>query len=242
MSSLTNAVLKGSPTDAKLFSQNPKQRPHYHLLISANSRKFDIAINIASSAPGEDVRVLYAIKPNITPPQADALLKLPDGMFNLPAEGLHGIDYIKDSLVGKDEMKLLPLFDRSAPIEDQGEPTIKQVVSEVVAEPDAIIFAFGHRYDKTAPQNACWGFSPDDGIHNIHMNQGNAPGNHDDENGRGEDGALFLYFPKTTTWIGVYVAFQTQSFDNDDRGYPAGATQHAPTSHPTGKHSHGHHP
>lgn len=225
MSGLTNSILKGSAIDAKLFGRNPRQRPHYHLLVKANDRQFDVAINIASEAPGQDVRVLYAIKQNITPPQADALLHLNDGMYNLPAEGLQGIDYVSDHLVSKDEMKLLPLFDRSAPIEDQGEPTIKQLVGEVIAEPDTIVIAFGHRYDNTGGKNPCWGYSPDDGIHNIHMNQGNAPGNHDDENGRGEDGALFIYFPKTQTWTGVYVAFQTQSFDNDDRGYPKAATQ-----------------
>ncbi len=241
MSSLTNTILKGSPIDAKLFSQNPNQRPHYHLLVKTDDQQFDVAINIASSALGEDVRVLYAIKQNITPPQADALLQLADGMYDLPAEGLHGIDYVSDRLVSKDEMQLLPLFDRSAPIEDQGEPTIKQLVAEVIAEPDTVLFAFGHRYDKTGPKNACWGFSPDDGIHNIHMNQGNAPGNHDDENGRGEDGALFIYFPKTQTWTGVYVAFQTQSFENDDRGYPQGAVQSSPGSSQQHGRPHDHH-
>jgi len=42
----------------------------------AADHQFDVAINIASSAPGEDVRVLYAIKQNITSPQADRLLQL----------------------------------------------------------------------------------------------------------------------------------------------------------------------
>ena len=243
MSSLTNAILKGSPTNAKLFSRNPSQRPHYHLLIETERQQFDIAINIASSAHTEDVRVLFAIKQNITPPQVGALLKLPSGMFNLPAQGLHGINYVKDGLVNKDEMHLLPLFDRSAPIEAQGEQKIKQLVSDVIAEPDTVVFAFGHRYDQTSPKNACWGFSPDDGIHNIHMNQGNVPGNHDDENGRGEDGALLLYFPKPNTWVGVYIAFQTQSFDNDEQGYPKGTTQSTTgSSHSQGRHhSSGHH-
>lgn len=46
---------------------------------------------------------------------------------------------------------------------------------------------------------------PDDGVHNIHMNQGNYTGNHNDENGRGEDGALFIYFPDTKTWTGIHM-------------------------------------
>lgn len=240
MSKLTKALLKGLPTKAKLFSQNPNSRPHYHILIEAeNHQQFDIAVNIASEDPKTaDVRVLYAIKRNITPPQMDVLLSLTNGMFDLPNHGITGIDFVRDHLVAKDEMKPLPLFDRSQPIEKQGEQEIKQLVDEVVADPKAVVYAFGHRYDRRSPTNAAWGFQPDDGIHNIHMNQGNYTGNHDDENGRGEDGALFLYFPSTNIWHAVYIAFQTQSFDNDANGYPKD------DSKPTGKNnvgsSHGH--
>lgn len=197
MSRLTTAILKGSPADAKLFSRNPHQRPHYHILVKTDNKPFDIAVNIASEDPNTaDVRVLYAIKSNITPPQVDKLLSLSDGMFNLPYEEIKGIDYVSDGLVTRNEMKPLPLFNLQEPIEQQGQPEIKQLIEEVIAEEDAVVYAFGHRYDQQSSQNAAWGFQPDDGIHNIHMNQGNARGNHDNENGRGEDGALFLYFPK----------------------------------------------
>ena len=248
MSNLTSALLKGSPIKAKLFSQNPRQRPHYHILVEAENQQFDIAVNIASEDPNTaDVRVLYAIKRNITPPNPEALLNLPQGMFDLPTNGITGIDFISDHLVTKDEMQPLPLFNRSAPIEDQGSEEIKQLVDEVVAAPDAVLFAFGHRYDRRSATNATWGFQPDDGIHNIHMNQGNSRGNHDDENGRGEDGALFLYFPSTNTWQAVFIAFQTQSFDNDANGYPNDdsnrTTEHNPGSNQNegSSHRHGHH-
>lgn len=243
MSHLTSALLKGTPTDAKLFSSNPRQRPHYHLLVNADNQKFDIAVNIASDAHTSDVRVLFAIKRDVSPPQVEGLLKLPPGMYNLPAAGLIGIDYVRDKLVAKNEMKLLPLFEPSKPIEDQGEPEIKQVVDEVMNTSGAVLYAFGHRYEQRNPSNAAWGFKPDDGIHNIHMNQGNYTGNHDDENGRGEDGALFIYFPNTQTWSAVYVAFQTQSFDNDANGYPNDDPKHHPQSsdHPHQGSSHHHH-
>jgi len=254
MSNLTNSLLKGSAAKAKLFSRNPRRRPHYHILVEAGNQQFDIAVNIASEDPKtDDVRVLYAIKRNITPPSAEALLSLPNGMFELPSQGITGIDFISDHLVTREEMQPLPLFDRSAPIEDQGSQEVKQLVDDVVAEPDAVLYAFGHRYDQTSATNASWGFQPDDGIHNIHMNQGNYTGNHDNENGRGEDGALFLYFPKTNTWQAVFIAFQTQSFDNDANGYPKDDSNRT-TQHNTGsnqsdgqsqggshRHGHGHH-
>ena len=115
----------------------------------------------------------------------------------------------------------------------------------MVAAKDAVLYAFGHRYEQRSPQNQVWGFEPDDGIHNIHMNQGNYTGNHDDENGRGEDGALFIYFPNTNTWHAVYIAFQTQSFNNDSDGYPKDDSHHtarAGNRHDSGgRHGHHHH-
>jgi len=110
MSNLTKALLKGLPTAAKLFSRNPNQRPHYHILVETENQQFDIAINIASEDHNTaNVKVLYAIKQNITPPQADALLSLTNGMFELPDQGIDGIDFIRDGLVVREEMKLLPL-------------------------------------------------------------------------------------------------------------------------------------
>lgn len=65
---------------------------------------------------------------------------------------------------------------------------------------------------------------------------------HDDENGRGEDGALFLYFPKRQTWYGVYIAFQTQSFDNDANGYSKQDSQSTSGENTPHSGSHDHHP
>ncbi|MBR8839666.1 MAG: DUF2278 family protein [Stigonema ocellatum SAG 48.90 = DSM 106950] len=242
MSNLTNALLVGLPTKAKLFSKNPKSRPHYHILVEAENQQFDIAVNIASEDPKTaDVRVLYAIKRNITPPQVDVLLSLKNGMFELPDHGVTGIDFVRDHLVAKDEMKPLPLFNRSQPIEEQGSEEIKNLIDEVVADPNAVLYAFGHRYDQSSGKNPAWGFEPDDGIHNIHMNQGNYTGNHDKENGRGEDGALFLHFPSTNTWHAVYIAFQTQSFDNDSNGYPKDDSKQGSRNNVSQGHGHHHH-
>jgi uncharacterized protein YukJ len=52
------------------------------------------------------------------------------------------------------------------------------------------------------------------------MNQGSRSGAHDSENGRHTDGALFLHFRNQDRWYGVYLAFDTQTWKNDGRGYP----------------------
>jgi len=58
------------------------------------------------------------------------------------------------------------------------------------------------------------------------MNQGNVTGNHDNENGRHEDGALYIHDADTDTWSAVFVAFQTQSWDNGPDGYPKDDPRH----------------
>jgi uncharacterized protein YukJ len=219
MSNLTYSVLKGRIQNAKPFSANRRKRPHFHILVEGGGAQFDVAVNIVSEDPHvDDVRVLFAVKENIQPPRVAELLSLTDGIVDVTDGSDLGLDYVADSLVTRDEMSLLPIFDpRAGEIEPN---EIMNLVNQAVHKQQVRIYAFGHRYTDNPPTDPAWHFSPDDGVHNIHMNQGNAPGNHDDENGRHEDGALLIHFEDTDTWTGVYVAFQTQSFDNGADGFP----------------------
>ena len=219
MSDLTYSLLKGRAQSAKPFSQSPRQRPHYHILIAVDGDQYDVAVNIASDDPNVDnVRVLYAVKDDITPPSAGALLSLSESIQDLPPGSSLRLDYVADGLVSREEMAPLALYD---PLDPSGlSGAIMQTVGRAVGSADATVYVFGHRYTRRRPSNATWGFSPDDGVHNIHMNQGNAPGSHGGENGRHEDGALLIHFAAADTWSAVYVAFQTQSWDNNDHGYP----------------------
>jgi Uncharacterized conserved protein (DUF2278) len=56
---------------------------------------------------------------------------------------------------------------------------------------------------------------PGNGVHDIHMNQGNDPQfAHDD--GVWQDGALVFRFPSTDQWVAVFLAFQSQAWHTDD--------------------------
>ena len=59
-----------------------------------------------------------------------------------------------------------------------------------------------------------------DGIHDIHMNQGNPKGNHGGDNGVWQDGALLIHLPSKETWTAVFIAFQTESWSTDSAGNP----------------------
>jgi uncharacterized protein YukJ len=74
-----------------------------------------------------------------------------------------------------------------------------------------VIYAFGSAYADSGKV---------DGIHDIHMNQGNPANNHGADNGVWQDGALFINLPSKGTWTAVFIAFQTESWTTDSAGNP----------------------
>jgi hypothetical protein len=66
-----------------------------------------------------------------------------------------------------------------------------------------------------------FGFRPGNGIHDVHMNQGNRD-EHWHDNGIWSDGGLIFQWPESDPdrWSAIFLAFQTQSWRTDDRGHP----------------------
>ena len=63
------------------------------------------------------------------------------------------------------------------------------------------------------------------GVHDVHMNQGNS-GPYAHDNGPYQDGGLVLTSRHSSTAVGIFLAFQGQSFNTDDNGHPiAGQAQ-----------------
>jgi Uncharacterized conserved protein (DUF2278) len=93
---------------------------------------------------------------------------------------------------------------------------IETLTAAAHEDPDAMLYAFGSAFL--------------DGIHDIHMNQGNPPP-HEEDNGIWQDGAVFIFLPASQRWIGVFLAFQTQVWTTDARGNPsARVEEEAPVS------------
>jgi uncharacterized protein YukJ len=90
------------------------------------------------------------------------------------------------------------------------------LLNMTIADKDGVIYAFGSAFaDKGRV----------DGIHDIHMNQGNpvggsTNGGHGGDNGVWQDGALFIHLPSKGTWTAVFIAFQTESWTTDSAGNP----------------------
>ena len=84
-----------------------------------------------------------------------------------------------------------------------------------------MVYAFGQRWGpEQGVTDKVFGFKPGNGIHDIHMNQGNNAAYRNDD-GVWQDGGLVLHFPASNQWVGVFLAFQSQAWHTDD------ATGHA---------------
>ena len=71
-----------------------------------------------------------------------------------------------------------------------------------------------------------FGFRPGNGVHDIHMNQGNS-GRFRDDDGVWQDGGLLFQFPGEDRWVAIFLAFQSQAWHTDD------TTGHAIVDAPT---------
>ena len=92
---------------------------------------------------------------------------------------------------------------------------VDTLLNQAVAEGNAVIYAFGSAFSDRGKV---------DGVHNIHMNQGNI-GKFAYDNGVWQDGGIFLYYPAANTWTALFIAFQTESWNTDNSGNPLASTQ-----------------
>jgi uncharacterized protein YukJ len=199
------SVLIGDPQPGSV--RGPEGRPpHYVIPVNAAGTSYQIAINIESD---DDSQVLYTIQTDFNPPNAALLAAMAQGMNPLSMKGDPAIDYIRSEFEGKPiltlaEMKLLPLPAQ----ENSGDlnNAVVELLNQATSDPDGLIYAFGGQYTDGT------------GIHETHMNQGNPSGDHDDENGIWQDGAILFYLAGSGKWTGIFVAFQGQSWKTDDGG------------------------
>jgi uncharacterized protein YukJ len=216
------SVLAGKPTAGKVVSG---ASAHYQITMQAAGGPFTVAVNIQSVDGSE---VLYAIVEDFTPPDLAGLTALSMGMTRLQSvPGGLALDYVRSMVGGtpmitKAQMTLLPQMAAKAKgsAEEQMilrarakalENAVVTLLNMTIADKDGVIYAFGSAYADSGKV---------DGIHDIHMNQGNPANNHGGDNGVWQDGALFINLPSKKTWTAVFIAFQTESWSTDSAGNP----------------------
>ena len=220
------SVLRGRPTAGKVVSG---ASAHYQITVQAAGGPFTVAVNIQSV---DGSQVLYDIQQNATPPVP--LTNVADGMTKLASKpGGLALDYIRDTVNGrpmiqKSQMTLLPVASDTAKFIAEAERNdhvheteqhalgnaVVALLNAAVKDSGALVYAFGSAFSDNGVV---------DGIHDIHMNQGNPVNNHGGDNGIWQDGALFLYSSVHKAYTAIFIAFQNESWHTDSKGNPTSA-------------------
>jgi uncharacterized protein YukJ len=204
------SVLKGDPKSGRVVFGNS---PHYQIDVDADGGPFTVAVNIQSVDKSE---VLYTVDHAFQPPDGAALDKLATGMTRLDSQpGGLALDFVRETVGGipmveKSAMSLLPKVFNAGNRHNDLNNEVVDLLNRAIADANGTIYAFGSAFADGGQV---------DGIHDIHMNQGNPAHNHDQDNGTWQDGALFVNLPaQNNAWIAIFIAFQTQSWSTDDKG------------------------
>lgn len=202
-------VLKGKAKDTR---EGQGKSPHFHVKVS-NHEKFRIAVNVKSQV--EPSTLLYYVDENFDHPILNYLQTLPNGFKKLDSKvGGNALDFIRGNMFDTAQMKPLP-YNVPGPDNDLNE-LLQKYVKRSMAMQSSVVYAFGQRWGPEKDKSDDYfDFLPGNGIHDIHMNQGNAPKWKEDD-GPWQDGGLIFHFPDENRWVALFTAFQSQCFHTDD--------------------------
>jgi uncharacterized protein YukJ len=205
-------VLVGRVVDTR--REDEASSPHFQVRVRAGNADYRIAVNVKSQASPSEL--LFLVAEDFHHVVTDRLVALAEGFTPLAKQpGGLALDFIRANLFDRLEMRPLPP-NLPGPDNDLSD-RLAHFIGRAHDEADARIFAFGDRWGpETGTADKIFGFKPGNGIHDIHMNQGNV-GQFTKDDGVWQDGGLILHFPSTDQWVGVFLAFQSQAWHTDDR-------------------------
>jgi uncharacterized protein YukJ len=205
-------VLKATAVDRRREDASDPS-PHYQLrLVDANGTDYRIAVNVLSQqAPSE---LLYIAVDDFRHPLT-GLLPSASGWTPLPHQpGGANLDFIRGNLFDPSQMRPLPPH-VAGPDNDLAD-RLDHYADRALQDPEVAVYAFGERWGPEANEaDKIFGFRPGDGVHDIHMNQGNS-GRFRDDDGVFRDGGLLFHFPSEGRWVAIFLAFQSQAWHTDD--------------------------
>ena len=210
-------VLVGTAT-AKLDSDEamkevPKGSPHYMILIEAAGVKYRIAANVKSDTKPPDLQ--FYLDDNYKHPILDAVGKLAEGFNPIPNGGPNtaALDYIRGNLFDLKDLQILPATANGS--NNDLNDIFNVWVEKALATTGTLVYAFGSKWAPEKAPDDYFDFTPGQGIHDIHMNQGNT-GSFAKDNGVYTDGGLFIHFPDEDRWIAMFLKFQSQVVHTSD--------------------------
>jgi len=192
--------------------------PHLQIrVLDGQGKPWRVPVNVRSGDPAKSLVIYHRADPLLSHPILSGLPLLPTGLTDLnhhPRSVANALDYSR-----------APLFDwrtgRALPPTGPGDDDdLQDVVSHHLSDLKAVggeFFAFGSHFHDPAPKPGIdTEFGTKDGMHDIHMNQGNAANDHAEDNGVFNDGGLIIQFPDR--FVGLFFRFKTQYLPTDAHG------------------------
>jgi uncharacterized protein YukJ len=209
-------VLRGKVDRFK--RENNLDTPHLQIrVIDGNNQPWRVPVNVLSK-DGSSL-VYHRADPLLSHAVLTGLLDLDKG-FKLLAPPSRNASTALDFFRA-------PLFDWPGGVavrhhgpgaEDDLQDFLVAYLKQLQAQ-DGELFVFGERFPAPGqPPNhrpIDVEMDTDQGVHNIHMNQGNPAGPFAKDNGVFQDGGLILHFPNNR-FVGLFLRFQTQWLPSDD--------------------------
>jgi uncharacterized protein YukJ len=219
-------VLKARAVDRRREGSSDDS-PHYQIhVVDESGTAYRIAVNVLSQiAPSE---LLYLAADDFRHPLTDLLPSTGSWTPLPPRPGAANLDFIRGNLFDPRLMRPLPP-DVVGPNNDLAD-LLDHYVERAIADNEAVVYAFGQRWGPEGNvRDKIFGFSPGNGVHDIHMNQGNSAQFRRDD-GVWQDGGLLLHFPAEARWVALFLAFQSQAWHTDDSTGHAIAETPRPTA------------
>ncbi|WP_118179485.1 DUF2278 family protein [Paraburkholderia phosphatilytica] len=206
-------VLTGTIQDGQLDPSGAS--PHYEIWIKGAGVDYRAAVNVKSDE-GSEVYAYFDANWQLAAGLADPLANRTPGFTALQTgPNGQGLDYLRmKGLFPLDQMTQIPPEGSGVTLQN----LLDAQIERAKADASSSVFVFGE-YFQDQGSDKTFGFSPERGVHDIHMMQGNPRGGgHDADNRIYGDGALFIRFASET--VALFVRFASQSLNTDDNGMP----------------------
>lgn len=205
-------ILKGKAIDSK---PGTAANNHFQVHIRANGESHRIAINTLSGDTNNRDLQFLVIDP-FRHPICDRIKPLTEGFHPVASQpGGLALDFIRGNLFDISRMQILPPS-QVGPDNDLNDKI--GFYMDQAQSRQADVYAFGEKWGPEANKpDQIFGFVPGNGIHDIHMNQGNPPGPHAGDNGVWQDGGVLIHFPEEDRWVAYFLKFQSQTVHTEDQ-------------------------
>ncbi|WP_055586697.1 DUF2278 family protein [Streptacidiphilus griseoplanus] len=188
--------------------------PHYQIQLRDHSgTDFRAAVNVLSQQAPPDL--LYLVDDNFRHPLTQQLPPAGSGWTGLSSEpGRAAMDFIRGNLF--DPAAMRPIAPDLPGLDNDLADLLDHYVLRAVADPTIAVYIFGQRFGpEPGIPDKVFHFLPGNGVHDVHMNQGNR-GRFVSDDGVWQDGGLLFHLPSESRWVAIFLAFQSQAWHTDD--------------------------